>query len=111
MNDQEHAAAGIQPFAAVEAARAIMRRAIDATWPEDAQSREALQEAVWRLADSLATYDQRRVGIIRPLAACREPESGPGAFSKALSVAAVSAASRAEELDRLVSHRPARLAS
>lgn len=72
----------------VETARGIMRRAIDATWPDDAQARKARQDAIWPLADSLAVYGQRRVGIVRPGAAISGLRAGPAALAEALAMVA-----------------------
>jgi hypothetical protein len=85
----------------VEAARGIMRRAIDVTWPDDAQACKALQGAVWPLADSLATYDKRRVGIIRPGGATGL-RTGPAAFALALAKAAADVSRDADGVVRVI---------
>lgn len=85
----------------VEAARGIMRRAIDATWPDDAQARKAIQDAIWPLADSLATYDQRHNGIIRPGDAI-SGRSGPAAFALALAEVAERVSRDADGVVRVI---------
>lgn len=82
-------------------ARGIMRRAIAATWPDDAAARRALQGAVWPLADSLAAYDQRRVGIIRPGDATGL-RAGPAAFALALAKAAADVSRDADGVVRVI---------
>lgn len=84
-----------------EAARGILRRAIDVTWPDDAASRKALQDAIWPLADSLATYDQRRVGIIRPGDATGL-RAGPAASAQALAKSAADVSKAAGGVVRVI---------
>lgn len=87
---------------AVEAARGILRRAITCPWPDDAQARKARRDAIWILADSLAAYDQRHNGIIRPWDAISGLRAGPAAFALALAKAAADVSRDAARVVRVI---------
>lgn len=87
---------------AVEAARGILRRAITCPWPADAEAREAIHDAIWPLAVSLAVYGRLRLGIIRAGDAISGLEARAGALGEALDAAAEGVSSDAGGLVRVI---------
>jgi hypothetical protein len=69
---------------AVEAARLVLRRAITCPWPDDAEAREAIQDAIWKVAEALVKHDRLSDGIIRPGDAISGLRAGPEALAEAL---------------------------